>query len=305
MLYQRSQRATAIALPCRLNQPQPAPPVARARRAPRDRRGLAHRAGQADRRADAHRPRRRAGRGVRAGGAGRRAAGNGRTRAFPTNPGAWLMATAKRRAFDHFRRNKMLQRKHAARSAASSRSSSDAFDDRSGRRARRQCRRRSAAPGLHLLPPGAVARGARRADAAAARRPDHRRDRARLPGARADDRAAHRARQAHAGRGRRAVRGAARRRAGRAPGVGAGGRLPHLQRRLCGDRRRRLDAAAALRGGDAARPHPRRPGAGRAGGARPRRADGDPGVALRAPASARTASRCCCSTRIAASGTRC
>ena len=30
----------------------------------------------------------------------------------PANPGAWLMATAKRRAFDHFRRNKMLQRKH-------------------------------------------------------------------------------------------------------------------------------------------------------------------------------------------------
>jgi RNA polymerase sigma-70 factor, ECF subfamily len=31
----------------------------------------------------------------------------------PERPGAWLMATAKRRAFDHLRRNKMLQRKHA------------------------------------------------------------------------------------------------------------------------------------------------------------------------------------------------
>jgi RNA polymerase sigma factor (sigma-70 family) len=31
----------------------------------------------------------------------------------PNNPGAWLMATAKRRAIDHFRRNKMLERKHA------------------------------------------------------------------------------------------------------------------------------------------------------------------------------------------------
>ena len=30
----------------------------------------------------------------------------------PANPGAWLMATAKRRAFDHLRRNKMLERKH-------------------------------------------------------------------------------------------------------------------------------------------------------------------------------------------------
>ena len=59
--------------------------------------------------------------------------------------------------------------------------------------------------------------------------------------------------------------------------------LPHLQRGLCGDRRRRLDAAAALRGGAAARPHPGRPRARRAGGARPRRADGDPGVARARP----------------------
>jgi RNA polymerase sigma-70 factor (ECF subfamily) len=31
---------------------------------------------------------------------------------IPENPGAWLMATAKRRAIDHFRRNTVLQRKH-------------------------------------------------------------------------------------------------------------------------------------------------------------------------------------------------
>jgi len=30
----------------------------------------------------------------------------------PDNPGAWLMATAKNRALDHFRRNKTLERKH-------------------------------------------------------------------------------------------------------------------------------------------------------------------------------------------------
>jgi RNA polymerase sigma factor (sigma-70 family) len=30
----------------------------------------------------------------------------------PDNPGAWLMATAKNRALDYFRRNKMLERKH-------------------------------------------------------------------------------------------------------------------------------------------------------------------------------------------------
>jgi RNA polymerase sigma factor (sigma-70 family) len=31
---------------------------------------------------------------------------------IPNNPGAWLMATAKHRAIDHFRRNKLLERKH-------------------------------------------------------------------------------------------------------------------------------------------------------------------------------------------------
>jgi RNA polymerase sigma factor (sigma-70 family) len=31
----------------------------------------------------------------------------------PENPGAWLMATAKHRAIDHFRRNMRLERKHA------------------------------------------------------------------------------------------------------------------------------------------------------------------------------------------------
>src|SRR5256884_10013764 len=30
----------------------------------------------------------------------------------PDNPGAWLMATAKHRAIDLFRRNKLLERKH-------------------------------------------------------------------------------------------------------------------------------------------------------------------------------------------------
>src|SRR3954467_2921338 len=34
------------------------------------------------------------------------------TTGIPDNPGAWLMATAKHRAIDHFRRNKLLERKH-------------------------------------------------------------------------------------------------------------------------------------------------------------------------------------------------
>src|SRR5690242_9085888 len=31
---------------------------------------------------------------------------------IPRNPGAWLMAAAKHRAIDHFRRNTLLDRKH-------------------------------------------------------------------------------------------------------------------------------------------------------------------------------------------------
>jgi RNA polymerase sigma-70 factor (ECF subfamily) len=34
------------------------------------------------------------------------------TSGVPDNPGAWLMTTAKRRAIDHFRRNRRLERKH-------------------------------------------------------------------------------------------------------------------------------------------------------------------------------------------------
>jgi RNA polymerase sigma factor (sigma-70 family) len=35
------------------------------------------------------------------------------TSGVPRNPGAWLMAAARHRAIDHFRRNKLLERKHA------------------------------------------------------------------------------------------------------------------------------------------------------------------------------------------------
>ena len=94
---------------------------------------------------------------------------------------------------------------------------------------------------------------------AAPRRADHRRDRACVPGPRADDRAADRPGQADAGR---EARSRSRCRAGadldRATVVGARGDLSRLQRGLLGDRRRRLDAAGALRGRAAARTHPGR-----------------------------------------------
>ena len=38
---------------------------------------------------------------------------NGPTSGVPEKPGAWLMATAKHRALDHFRRSALLDRKHA------------------------------------------------------------------------------------------------------------------------------------------------------------------------------------------------
>src|SRR5215472_11252298 len=50
----------------------------------------------------------------------------------PDNPGAWLMATAKHRAIDYFRRNKLLERKHEelARELKSQQESAMASSDR-------------------------------------------------------------------------------------------------------------------------------------------------------------------------------
>ena len=68
--------------------------------------------------------------------------------------------------------------------------------------------------------------------------------------------------------------------------LGARGDLPGLQRGLLGDRGRGLGPPGAVPGGAAAGPHPRRADAGGVGGARPGRADGDPGLAAAAPGSA-------------------
>ena len=130
----------------------------------------------------------------------------------PANPGAWLMATAKHRAH---------------RPAPAPAGCSNASTTRSA--ATWTSQHRSALADLAAMPrdddvgddllrliftachPVLSHRRAGRADAAAARRPDDRRDRARLPGARVDDRAADRPRQADAGRGPRPVRGPERR----------------------------------------------------------------------------------------------
>ena len=198
----------------------------------------------------------------------------------PDNPGAWLMATAKRRAIDRLRRRGMLERKHQQLGreleALQQRAVADleqALDDPVGDDVLRLV--------FVVLPSGALDRGPRRADAAAPRRPDDRGDRPRVPRQRGDRGPAHRPRQADAGRGRRALRGAAGGGARRAAVVGARGRVPDLQRGLRGDGRRRLDAARAVRGRAPPGPGPRGARAGRAGGARARGAHGDPGLARR------------------------
>ena len=129
--------------------------------------------------------------------------------------------------------------------------------------------RRSAAPDLHLLPPGAGRRGAGRADAAHAVRPRDRGDRARVPGA-----GARRWRSGWCARRRRSARRGipyacpSAEELPRAARRGDGGRLPGLQRGLRGERGRRAGPARAVRGGDP----PRAPAASSCCRARPRRA---------------------------------
>ena len=112
------------------------------------------------------------------------------------------MAVAKRRAVDLFRRNRELRAQVRRARPASSRASAVSAGLRP-RRLRRPHRRRPAAADLHRLPPGAGRAGPGRADPAAGRRPDHRRDRPGLPGARGHRRAADRAGQEDDRRGRR------------------------------------------------------------------------------------------------------
>ena len=148
----------------------------------------------------------------------------GRATACPRTRGAWITTTAART-----RRSTACaaQRALARRQARGAAERDGAAATRARREdARRDVRRRrSAAPDLHLLPPGARARGAGRADAAHARRPHDRGDRARVPRPRADDGAAAGAREAQDPRRRHPVR--ACRRADELPERlerGAGGR---------------------------------------------------------------------------------
>ena len=168
---------------------------------------------------------------------------------------------------------------------------------------RRRLPRRHIAAALHLLPSGPAGDAADRARAAHRVRPLGQADRARLPGRRKRDGAAHHARQGKDRAGRGAVRGAGPCRAFRAARRGRRHGLSRLQRGLFGERRRRIDARAALRRGDpagaaAAAPVPDRARDHGADGA-----DASPACARGRAVRCRTARWCCSRTRTAANGT--
>ena len=186
-----------------------------------------------------------------------RRSSSGRPEGVPRNPGAWLMAIAKRRGIDHFRRNKLVDHKHQqvgyemqARQEDAAPDFDAALDDDVGDDLLRliftACHpvlSTEARVTLTLkLLAGLTDRG----------------DRARVSRHRNHHPAAHRPRQAHARRQEGRLRSAERARADGAARLGARSHLPDFQRRLLGDRRRRLDAPGAVRGRAAPRPRARR-----------------------------------------------
>ena len=171
----------------------------------------------------------------------------------PDNPGAWLMATAKHRAIDH------LRREQAARAQA-----------RGARSHELEVQQETAAPDLDAALDDDVGDDLLRLVFTACHPVLSTEARValtlRLLGGLTTDEIARAFLVPEPTVAQRIVRAKrtlaeaqvpfevpARRRARRAAVVGARGHLPRLQRGLLGDRRRRLDAAGALRGRAAAR----------------------------------------------------
>ena len=161
----------------------------------------------------------------------------------PDNPGAWLMATAKHRAIDLLRRDRMLERKHEEL-VPRARGAAGAGGSRPRRRDRRPRRRRPAAADLHLP---AIRCSPTEARVALTLR---------LLGGLTTDEIARAFLVPEPTIAQRIVRAKRTLAEAQVPfevprgaelagaaGVGARGDLPHLQRGLLGDRRRRLDCA--------------------------------------------------------------
>src|SRR3569623_402906 len=144
---------------------------------------------------------------------------------------------------------------------------------------RRECRRRPTAAHLHLLPSGAGTRCAGRADAARDVRPHDRRDRARLPPARAHGGAAHRARQVENPRDTHPLSSDHAKRTAGAARRGAARDLPRIQRGLRGLVGHVGDASRSIGRGAPSRTLAGRIAA-RTGGHRTAGADAAPGFEL-------------------------
>ena len=204
-------------------------------------------------------------------------------RGCPDNPGAWLAATARRRAIDTIRREQNLARKTEQLSTRR-RATVGARGRRGGGRRDAGDRRRAPRAAVRHLPSGARPGVAGRADPAAVRGPDHRRGRAGAARGVADGRAADLARQEEARRrGPARARGAGRRRAHAASGSVLEVDLPRVQRGLRGQLRRPLDPPGPVRGGDAAGARAGAAAARRGRGPRPGRADGAAGLPAARP----------------------
>ena len=155
---------------------------------------------------------------------------------IPANPGAWLMLTARHRAIDRIRRNERLGAKLGllGRELETAQHGVPAeFDDVLDEGKIEDDLLRLMFIACHPV----LSTEARIALTLAARRPDHRGARPRVPRGGADDRQADRARQADAGQQAGPVRGAGAGRTARPPGLGPRSALPGVQRGLFGDGR--------------------------------------------------------------------
>ena len=195
----------------------------------------------------------------------------------PDRPGAWLSTTARRRALDHLRR----VRRAGARAEALAHHALGMMEPPPDVADPEEIPDDRLRLDLHVLPSGLARRQSRGPHPEAGGRALDGRDRAGIPRAGADHRAAARARQADDPRRAVPLRGAGGSRAVGAAVGGARGDVPDLQRGLRGVLRERPRATGSLRGGHPARPRARRADAGRAGGPRAARPDGAAGRAGR------------------------